>query len=96
MIILTKHCTVRLDRVSSLDRMINVGTFYLDPIYAQNNHVIDNNTVNISNEIKSIALYTTISEKNAIAHNSSSAISFHFIALLEINSKTGFKYGRNW
>lgn len=44
-VILTKHCTVRLDRVSSLDKMINVGTFYLDPIYAQNNHVIDNNTV---------------------------------------------------
>lgn len=45
-VILTKHCTVRLDRIPTLDRM-NVGTIYLKPVNQQNN-VIDNNTVNLS------------------------------------------------
>lgn len=45
-VILTKHCTVRLNRLANLDSMKDVSTFYLGPINPPNNHIIDNNMVN--------------------------------------------------
>lgn len=82
MVILTKHCFVRLDRVTSLDKMIDVGTFYVDPIYAQNDHVIDNNTVSIQFILK------IFEAENFITLN----IAFHSIVPIETDSETEFEH----
>lgn len=44
-VILTKHCTVRLDRIPKLDMLNNFGPICVDQMDTQHNN-IDNNTVN--------------------------------------------------
>lgn len=52
MIILTKHCTVRLDRIPKLDELNILGPIYINNI---KNDAIDNNTV-VANLLTNVSI----------------------------------------